>query len=98
MDSTISNKDDQTPVQVDHYEDTLEGVIQWHVDNSLWLKEQAKSAKTQVKRRYYEKKLVKSNKKLWNLMLRTPNAYNPLMELLKPQAEEESPASVEAEQ
>lgn len=70
------------PVQ-DGYEDSLEGLLQYHADRSLWFKEQSKSAKTQVKRDYYQKKLVKNNKNLWKLLVRTPNAYNPLMKYLE---------------
>ena len=65
------------------YEDTIEGVLQYHTDRSLWFKEQSRNAKTTLKRDYYQKKLVKNNKHLWKLLLRTPNAYNPLMPILE---------------
>jgi hypothetical protein len=73
---------DEEPAQTT-YEDSLEGLLQFHADRSLWFKEQSRNAKTNVKRDYYQKKLVKNNKNLWKLLVRTPNAYNPLMDILK---------------
>ena len=81
---------DVEPVQ-NTYEDSLEGLLQYHADLSLWFKEQSKSAKTQVKREYYQKKLVKNNNNLWKLLVRTPNAYNPLMELVQPHSPGKTP-------
>ncbi len=65
------------------YEDSLEGLLQFHADRSLWFKEQSLTAKTSFKREFYQKKLVKNNKNLWKLLVRTPNAYNPLMKFIE---------------
>lgn len=65
------------------YEDSLEGLLQYHADRSLWFKKQANEAKTSFKRGYYTKKLEKNNRNLWKLLVRTPNAYNPLMKYLE---------------
>lgn len=84
------------PVQT-AYEDSLEGLLQYHADRSLWFKSQSRNATTALKREYYRKKLVKNNKNLWKLLVRTPNAYNPLMEILKESEDRVEAASVETD-
>lgn len=82
MNSDTNNPIDIEPVQTG-YEDSIEGVLQFHADRSLYFQEQSRSAKTSLKRDYYKKKLVKNNQKLWKLLVRTPNSYNPLMKYLE---------------
>ncbi len=65
------------------YEDNVEGKLQHMTDLSLYYGAMKKEAKTQFKRDFYQKKLVNNNRKLYRLLVRTPNAFNPLMELLK---------------
>lgn len=72
------------------YDDTLEGQLQYYADLSLWYAAQSKSAKTHVKRDYFKKKQLKNNNKLYRLLVRTPNLYNPLMKYLTPPRAEES--------
>jgi hypothetical protein len=64
------------------YTNDLEGQLQFLVDRSIFYAQQEKDAKTSLKREMYRKKRVKNNKKFVQLLLRTPNAYNPLMEKL----------------
>ena len=71
------------------YEDSVEGLLQYHADRSLWFKHQVNTAVSKLKRDYYQKKLEKNNRNLWKLLVRTPNAYNPLMEFINaPEAPE----------
>lgn len=65
------------------YADTVEGKLQYLADLSLYFSAQAKIAKTQFKRDFYKKKQIKNNQKLYNLLVRTPNSYNPLMKYLQ---------------
>ena len=64
------------------YEDSIEGKLQFFADRALWYKSQADSAKTNMKRELYMNKLRKNNQKMWTLLVRTPNEYNPLMKYL----------------
>lgn len=64
------------------YDDSIEGKLQHMVDQSLWFKQQMEEAKTSVKRDLYRRKLVKNNNKMFKLLIRTPNAFNPFMEAL----------------
>lgn len=86
VDTTLSSEE---PTKAS-YEDSLEGMLQYHADRSLWFKQQANEAKTSFKREYYTKKLHKNNKNLWKLLVRTPNAYNPLMKYLEAPATDEA--------
>lgn len=69
------------------YADGIEGTIQMYLDRSLAYDELRKSAKTKVKRDFYTKKLQKNNRDLYRLIFRTPNAYNPLLKMLKERPE-----------
>jgi hypothetical protein len=68
------------------YEDTVEGNLQFLVDQSLYFKKMVTEAKTQVSKSYFQKKLVKNNQKFYKLLVRTPNAFNPFMNLSKERA------------
>ncbi len=68
------------------YEDTVEGNLQFLVDRSLYFKKMATEAKTQLSKNYFQKKLVKNNQKFYKLLVRTPNAFNPFMNLSKERA------------
>lgn len=84
---------DQTePAQVG-YEDSLEGMLQYHADLSMYYAHEAKNAKTQFKRDYFKKKQVKNNKKLYKLLVRTPNKFNPLMKYITPPLSEQESVS-----
>lgn len=65
------------------YEDTVEGMLQYRADLSLWYTQQIKDAKTSLKRELYTKKLKKNNNKIYKLLVRTPNAYNPFIQYLE---------------
>lgn len=66
------------------YADTVEGKLQYLADLSLYYAAQAKVAKTKFKRDFYKKKQIKNNNKMYNLLVRTPNQFNPLMKYLAP--------------
>jgi hypothetical protein len=61
------------------YPDTIEGKLNYLADLSAFYSAQKKVAKSNFKREYYQKKLVKNNKKLYKLLVRTPNSYNPFI-------------------
>lgn len=71
---------------VSAYEDSLEGMLQYHADLSAWFKHQSQVAKTTFKRDFYKKKQIKNNQKLWKLLVRTPNQFNPLLKYVQPQS------------
>lgn len=68
------------------YAETMEGVLQYHADLSLMYKHLSNTAKTNFKKEFYRKKMVKNNRKLYSLLVRTPNEYNPLMKYLTNEA------------
>jgi uncharacterized protein YeeX (DUF496 family) len=65
------------------YEDSIEGMLQYHADLSLYYASEAKTAKTAVKRNYFKKKQIKNNEKMYRLLVRTPNQFNPLMQYIQ---------------
>lgn len=65
------------------YEDSIEGMLQYHADLSLYYASQVKSAKTSFKREYFKKKQRKNNEKMYKLLVRTPNKFNPLLEYIQ---------------
>lgn len=83
---TIEDAEPQTGA----YPDTVEGMLQHIADTSLYYQVQIKMAKTNVKKNYFKKKLAKNNNKLYQFLVRTPNAYNPLMKYLKPTPADEA--------
>lgn len=85
MDSTrhtLDANDEDTVGTTGPYEDSVEGMLQYHADLSIYYAEQEKEAKTSLKREYYRKKRVKNNQKMYNILVRTPNQYNPLMKYI----------------
>ena len=68
----------------DDYADTLEGNLQYLVDISLaYQAEIDRPGASSFKRDLYRKKLVKNNNKMYKMLVRTPNAYNPLMKYIR---------------
>lgn len=65
------------------YEDTVEGKLQYHADLSLYYGSMIKEAATSFKKQYYQKKLEKNNNKMYQLLVRTPNTYNPLLQMIQ---------------
>lgn len=79
--TTTAPETEPTPTA---YPDTMEGMLQHIADTSLYYQVQVTTAKTAFKRDFYKKKLAKNNNKLYRYLVRTPNAYNPLMKYLEP--------------
>lgn len=71
------------------YEDNVEGMLQYRADLSLWYSKQIKEAKTPLKRELYTRKLKKNNNKIYKLLVRTPNAYNPFIQWMEAKDGEE---------
>lgn len=65
------------------YEDSIEGMLQYHADLSLYYAAESKNAKTGFKREYFLKKQRKNNEKMYRLLVRTPNQFNPLLEYIQ---------------
>lgn len=65
------------------YPDSVEGKLQYMTDVSLYYGAEMKLATSSFKREFYKKKLEKNNQKLTKLLLRTPNAFNPLMKYMQ---------------
>lgn len=72
------------------YQDNIEGKLQYLADLSLYYGAMKKEAQTNFKRQYFQKKLEKNNNKLYKLLVRTPNAFNPLMKYIQESLEPES--------
>lgn len=90
---TVERNPDTEPT-VAGYEDSLEGMLQYHADLSMYYAHLSKTAKTNFKRDFYKKKQLKNNQKLYKLLVRTPNKFNPLMKYITPPQQEEGEQAV----